>query len=206
MFAGNRIDLPESEAIRAERGPAKYPRAFTADSENSPARESTRCSRRKPRNVSERFPHLRQCRWSERSAGRALTAGTFSRVTTVVLKLLEIVRPHFAYFGRKDAQQVLLISQMARDLNLDTEIVVCPIVREPDGLALSSRNIYLTAEERRASTVLHRALIAARDEISTVDRDALQLHATVALHTPRNVARVDYACCDFIARRDQRSM
>src|SRR5499427_8824524 len=102
---------------------------------------------------------------SDRLEGRS-RPGHFRGVATVVLKLFEIVQPHFAYFGRKDAQQVRLISQMVRDLNLDTEIVVCPVVREPDGLALSSRNAYLNAAERKAATVLHRALIAARDEIN----------------------------------------
>ncbi len=75
-----------------------------------------------------------------------------------MLKLFEIVQPRFAFFGRKDAQQVRIIRQMAGDLNLYPEIVVCPIVREPDGLALSSRNSYLKNEERQAATVLYRAL------------------------------------------------
>jgi pantoate--beta-alanine ligase len=101
--------------------------------------------------------------------------GHFRGVCTVVLKLLEIVQPHFAYFGRKDAQQARLIRQMARDLNLDTEIVVCPIVREPDGLALSSRNAYLKPEERQAAAVLHAALDAARREIESGERDAFRL-------------------------------
>jgi pantoate--beta-alanine ligase len=110
------------------------------------------------------------------------------------MKLLQIVQPNFAYFGRKDAQQSRLIQQMARDLNLDTEIVVCPPVREPDGLALSSRNIYLNAEERQAATVLHRALTAVRNEITAGVRDALHLQ-TVLQRTlgAERLARVDYA-------------
>src|SRR5713226_2896694 len=101
---------------------------------------------------------------SDRLEGRS-RPGHFRGVATVVMKLLEIVQPNYAYFGRKDAQQVRIISQMARDLNLDAEIVVCPIIREPDGLALSSRNAYLNGEERRAATVLRRALESAREEL-----------------------------------------
>jgi len=78
--------------------------------------------------------------------------GHFRGVATIVLKLFEIVQPQFAFFGRKDAQQVRILQQMTTDLNLNVEIVVCPIVREPDGLALSSRNTYLNSEERRAAT------------------------------------------------------
>ncbi|MGB7281269.1 MAG: pantoate--beta-alanine ligase [Candidatus Acidiferrum sp.] len=115
---------------------------------------------------------------SERLEGRS-RPGHFRGVATVVLKLFEIVQPHFAYFGRKDAQQVRIISEMARDLNLDAEIVVCPIVREADGLALSSRNAYLSAAERRAATVLHRALLATRSEMAAGVRDALQLQTTM---------------------------
>jgi pantoate--beta-alanine ligase len=130
---------------------------------------------------------------SERLEGRS-RPGHFRGVTTVVMKLLQIVQPNFAYFGRKDAQQSRLIAQMARDLNLDTEIVVCPPVREPDGLALSSRNIYLSAEEREAATVLYRALDAARSELAAGVRDALQLQAVLhrTLGAERH-ARVDYA-------------
>src|SRR5271170_6052126 len=115
---------------------------------------------------------------SERLEGHT-RPGHFRGVTTVVLKLLEIVQPHFAYFGRKDAQQAKLISVMARDLNLDTEIVLGPIIRESDGLAMSSRNAYLTPEERLAATVLHRALAAAREELFTGQRDTLRLQNTV---------------------------
>ena len=115
---------------------------------------------------------------SDRLEGRA-RPGHFRGVATVVLKLFEIVQPRFAYFGRKDAQQVRIIQQMAADLDLDAQIVACPIVREPDGLALSSRNLYLKGTERRAATVLYRALNAVRSEIAAGQRDTA--HLTVAL-------------------------
>jgi pantoate--beta-alanine ligase len=130
---------------------------------------------------------------SERLEGRS-RPGHFRGVSTVVLKLFEIVQPHFAYFGRKDAQQVRIISEMARDLNVDSEIVVCPIVREADGLALSSRNAYLNVEERKAATVLHRALMAARNELSASVRDAMQLQAVMRrIIEAEPFATVDYA-------------
>src|SRR5229473_4565354 len=130
---------------------------------------------------------------SERLEGRS-RPGHFRGVATVVLKLLEIVRPHFAYFGRKDAQQVQIIARMARDLNLDTEIVACPIVREADGLALSSRNTYLDKEERQAATVLSRALKEVRNEMKAGARDALHLQTVMrrAIKEER-LAVVDYA-------------
>jgi len=129
---------------------------------------------------------------SDRLEGRS-RPGHFRGVATVVMKLLEIVQPNFAYFGRKDAQQVRIISQMVHDLNLDTEIVVCPIVREPDGLALSSRNAYLNVEERRAATVLHRALEAARAELAAGARDSLQLQSTIRrVLEAEPLAAVDY--------------
>src|ERR1700756_1994888 len=130
---------------------------------------------------------------SDRLEGRS-RPGHFRGVVTVVLKLLEIVQPHYAYFGRKDAQQVRIISQMAHDLNLDTGIVVCPIVRDTDGLALSSRNAYLDAAERRAATVLHRALVAARDELAAGVRDALQLQTVLRkVLQAEPLAAIDYA-------------
>jgi len=105
--------------------------------------------------------------------------GHFRGVATVVLKLLEIVRPQFAYFGRKDAQQARVIRRLAADLNLDPEIVVCPIVREPDGLALSSRNAYLTPDDRRAAVVLHEALRAVERKIAEGERDVAPLIVTL---------------------------
>jgi pantoate--beta-alanine ligase len=104
--------------------------------------------------------------------------GHFQGVATVVLKLFEIVQPRFAYFGRKDAQQCRVVQQMAADLNLDTEIVVSPIAREPDGLALSSRNAYLSPDDRRAATALFRSLEAVKAEIGAGQRDAAHLIAT----------------------------
>jgi len=130
---------------------------------------------------------------SDRLEGRS-RPGHFRGVTTVVMKLLQIVQPNFAYFGRKDAQQSRLTTVMSRDLNLDTEIVVCPPVREPDGLALSSRNVYLNAEERQAATVLYRALDVARSELAAGVRDALHLQSTVQRKLASEpLARVDYA-------------
>jgi pantoate--beta-alanine ligase len=130
---------------------------------------------------------------SERLEGRT-RPGHFRGVTTVVLKLLEIVQPHFAYFGRKDAQQAKLISTMARDLNLDTEIILGPIVRESDGLAMSSRNAYLTSEERIAATVLHRALAAAREELAAGERDAARLQSSIRrVLDAEPLMKIDYA-------------
>jgi pantoate--beta-alanine ligase len=115
---------------------------------------------------------------SDRLEGRS-RPGHFRGVTTVVLKLFEIVQPRFAYFGRKDAQQARLIRQMSTDLNLDTNVVVCPIVREADGLALSSRNVYLKGEDRRSAAALSRSLAAVREEIAKGERDANRLLAAL---------------------------
>jgi len=120
--------------------------------------------------------------------------GHFRGVTTVVLKLFEIVQPNFAYFGRKDAQQARILRQMTGDLNLDAEVVVCPIVREADGLALSSRNAYLNPDERRAAMALHGALRTAEKEITAGERDALHLVATMRkVIEAEPLASVDYA-------------
>lgn len=130
---------------------------------------------------------------SDRLEGRT-RPGHFRGVATVVLKLLQIVQPHFACFGRKDAQQLRIVQQMVRDLNLDVEIVMCAIARERDGLALSSRNVYLNPEERAAATVLYRALDAARRAIDSGERDALHLRTILRETIQREpLATLDYA-------------
>jgi pantoate--beta-alanine ligase len=111
---------------------------------------------------------------SDRLEGRS-RPGHFRGVATVVLKLLEIVQPQFAFFGRKDAQQLRIIRQMAADLNLDPQIVPCPIVRERDGLALSSRNAYLNPQERIAATALYRSLDGFGRAVASGERNAARL-------------------------------
>jgi pantoate--beta-alanine ligase len=174
---------------------SKYPRTFESDSEKlQRAGVDSLFAPEPPEIYPNGFStYVNVDGLSDRLEGRS-RPGHFRGVTTVVMKLLQIVQPNFAYFGRKDAQQSRLITQMARDLNLDTEIVICPPVREPDGLALSSRNVYLNAEERKAATVLHRALDAAKSELAAGVRDALQLQAILqrTLGAERH-ARVDYA-------------
>jgi len=106
--------------------------------------------------------------------------GHFRGVATVVAKLFNAFTPDRAYFGQKDAQQVVVIKRMVEDLNFPLQIVVCPSVREPDGLALSSRNGYLNPEERRTATVLYRALSSARDAFEAGERDAGRLRARMS--------------------------
>ncbi len=119
--------------------------------------------------------------------------GHFRGVATVVLKLFGIVQPHRAYFGEKDAQQLAVIRRLVRDLDVPVEVTGCPTLREPDGLALSSRNTYLSAQERRAAPVLHRALTAARERWAAGERDAEVLRRAMAdVLAAEPLARVDY--------------
>ncbi|NJL34166.1 MAG: pantoate--beta-alanine ligase [Chloroflexaceae bacterium] len=117
----------------------------------------------------------------------AARPGFFRGVATVVCKLFTIVQPDRAYFGQKDAQQTVVVRKMVRDLNLPLEVVVCPTVREADGLAMSSRNAYLNAAERQAAPVLYRALTAAQQQYLAGERDAGTLRDTmqqVLAHEP----------------------
>lgn len=123
----------------------------------------------------------------------AVRADHFQGVATVVARLFAMIRPHRAYFGEKDAQQVAVIRRMNKDLGFPVQVEPCPIVREPDGLALSSRNVYLGEQDRAASTVLYRALKSAREQFrrGVRDRDALLERVRAVLATePR--CHVDY--------------
>jgi pantoate--beta-alanine ligase len=113
---------------------------------------------------------------SEKLCGKS-RPGHFRGVTTVVAKLFHIVEPDLAFFGQKDAAQTTIIRRMVRDLNLPIEIVVCPIIREPDGLAMSSRNVYLRPEERKAAPVLNRSLTETKNRFDQGERNAHKLIA-----------------------------
>ena len=123
----------------------------------------------------------------------AARPGHFDGVATVVAILFDLVGADHAYFGQKDAQQVMVIRQMARDLAIATQVIACPTIREPDGLALSSRNVHLTPDQRAAAPVLHRALLAARTRWEEGERSAEILRdAMWETLTTEPLADVDY--------------
>ncbi|MDX6573897.1 MAG: pantoate--beta-alanine ligase [Gaiellales bacterium] len=137
----------------------------------------------------------------------AARPGHFDGVATVVAILFDLVGAERAYFGQKDAQQVMVIRQMARDLAIPTEVIACPTVREPDGLALSSRNVHLSSEERAAAPVLRRALLAARDRWESGERsgdglrDAMwEILAAEPLAIPAYVSVADGRTLDELDR------
>jgi pantoate--beta-alanine ligase len=137
----------------------------------------------------------------------AARPGHFDGVATVVAILFGLVRADHAYFGQKDAQQVMVIRQMARDLAIPTEVIACPTVREPDGLALSSRNVHLSPAERAAAPVLHRALLAARSRWAAGERsgDALRdaMRTTLATEPLADVEYVSVADGSTLAELDR---
>ena len=126
----------------------------------------------------------------------AARPGHFEGVTTVVTILLGLASADRAYFGQKDAQQLLVVRRMALDLGIGTEIVACPIVREPDGLALSSRNVRLSPEERAAAPVLRRALLAARARYDSGERDGEELRSAMrVVLVTEPLAAPEYVSC-----------
>lgn len=117
----------------------------------------------------------------------------FRGVCTVVGKLFNIVHPDRAYFGQKDAQQLAVVRRMVRDLNFDLEIVGCPIIREEDGLAKSSRNTYLSEEERKAAVILHKGLVKGEKMVSAGEKDVKKvLDAITEIIESEPLARIDY--------------
>lgn len=134
--------------------------------------------------------------------------GHFRGVATVVLKLLGIVQPSRAYFGEKDAQQLAVLRRAVADLDVAVEVVGCPTVRESDGLAMSSRNVYLDPAHRRAAPVLHRALLAARDAFRAGERDGDALRRTLRrVLDAEPLAEVDYvSVADPVSFEELRSI
>jgi pantoate--beta-alanine ligase len=157
---------------------AKYPRTFERDRE---LLEKEGVELLFAPSVEEMYP-AGAVTWvtveglSDKLDGRS-RPGHFRGVTTVVAKLFHIVEPDAAFFGQKDAAQVVIIRRMVRDLNFPVEIVACPIVREPDGLAMSSRNAYLDPQQRKQALVLHRALMRVKESWEAGERAAAKLAA-----------------------------
>jgi pantoate--beta-alanine ligase len=177
---------------------AKYPRSFERDRE---LLEREGAELLFAPSVEEMYP-AGAVTWvtveglSDKLDGRT-RPGHFRGVTTVVAKLFHVVEPDVAFFGQKDAAQVAIIRRMVRDLNLPVEIVVCPIVRDPEGLAMSSRNAYLDPEQRKHALVLHRSLMRMQGLADSGERDAAELLAAgrAEFEEERSV-RLDY--CELV--------
>jgi len=173
---------------------SKYPRTFDRDRQ---LLESEKVDVIFAPSVEEMYPtgaktfvHVEEM--SKRLCGKS-RPGHFRGVTTVVNKLFNIIEPDLAFFGQKDAAQCAILRRMVRDLAMRVQIVVCPIVREPDGLAMSSRNAYLSAEERKKATILHRALMRVRSLADAGERSSEKLIAAAGkAFAEEPTVRVDY--------------
>jgi len=128
--------------------------------------------------------------------------GHFKGVASVVSKLFNIVAPTKAYFGQKDAQQVAVIERMVRDMNMDVEIIPCPIIREEDGLALSSRNVLLSESERKDALVLSKSLFEAKESIEKGQVDSAKIRQKII----DNISTVEYAVIDYVEIVDAKSL
>ena len=141
--------------------------------------------------------HVEVGRLTSRLEGAA-RPGHFSGVTTIVARLFNIIRPTRAYFGQKDAQQVAVIKKMVSDLNMDTKIISLPTVREPDGLAMSSRNSYLNPKERQAALILYQSLMLAKKLYRQGEEDATKLRSEMV----RFIRKEPLATIDYVALTD----
>jgi pantoate--beta-alanine ligase len=168
----------------AQFGPAedfqKYPRPFDSDCEKA---EAAGCEVVFGPSQTDMYPadyatYIDVRRITDTLCGAA-RPGHFQGVATIVLKLLNVVSPQVAVFGQKDAQQVAVIKRMVTDLNLSTKIICAPIVREPDGLAMSSRNVYLTSAERPQAALIYKGLSVALEKFSAGERSAQRLKETI---------------------------
>ncbi|MCX7843075.1 MAG: pantoate--beta-alanine ligase [Clostridia bacterium] len=128
--------------------------------------------------------------------------GHFRGVATVVCKLFNIVEPTRAYFGQKDAQQAIVLRKMAKDLNMNLEIVTCPIIRETDGLAMSSRNVYLSPAERKAALVLSRSLKEAKEMVERGERSAGKVEAFIT----ERISEEELAVIDYVKVVDMENL
>jgi len=173
---------------------AKYPRPFERDRELL-EKEGVAILFAPP--VDEMYPKGEVTRvvvegLSEKLDGRS-RPGHFRGVTTVVSKLFHIIEPDIAFFGQKDAAQSAIIRRLVRDLNFPVEIVICPIVREPDGLAMSSSNVYLSIEDRPSALVLHRSLGVVEEKFRAGEKDAARLIAIARqVFAQKPQVRLDY--------------
>ena len=174
----------------------RYPRSFEEDLEVCRGEGVSAVFCPSPRDMySDRFStEVSVNALSENMCG-ASRPGHFTGVATVVMKLINIIRPSRAYFGQKDYQQLMVIKRMVSDLNADTEVIMCPTVREDDGLALSSRNRYLGADERAQAPGLYAALKEGKDFVASGEKRASVINYRITKSINKNITlgRVDYA-------------